>query len=465
MLLNVYQILFTMDFVLLPLFLLFWIGFFSFVRRVKYNNSIIKQYFLPALLVRFLGALLTALMYQYYYGYGDTFMYYIGVKDIFNMLLSNPQQGLEMILYHISDWDVGTQKHVTFKVFFYNDKEAIVLRTGAVFSLLGAGTYIGTSLAITAFSFVGCWCLYLVFYDLYPQLHRPFAYAILFLPSMCFWSTGLMKEPLVIAGLAFFVYGVYFIFIKFDGRVLMNIILILLGVVLMRSIKAYVLVSILPATFVWVFLMYREKIKNPTLKALSGPFFLVFGGIGALVVVQQLGSIFQQFTIDGILKEANDMQYWLSYSTKRDGGTGYSLGEFDPSLGGMLRLFPQAVNVALFRPYLWEARKIIVIPSAFEALFTLGFTIYVFFKVGIFNLVKYLFSAPTVTFCLLFSIVFAFAVGFTSMNFGALARYKIPCLPFYFSGLIILLHRATQKEAQPTVAAVDTPQKSKPRLV
>ena len=28
-----------------------------------------------------------------------------------------------------------------------------------------------------------------------------------------------------------------------------------------------------------------------------------------------------------------------------------------------------------------------------------------------------------------FSIIFGFAVGFTAYNFGALVRYKIPCLP------------------------------------
>jgi hypothetical protein len=30
-------------------------------------------------------------------------------------------------------------------------------------------------------------------------------------------------------------------------------------------------------------------------------------------------------------------------------------------------------------------------------------------------------------------------VGLTSGNFGNLARYKIPCIPFFMSGLYILL--------------------------
>ena len=111
----------------------------------------------------------------------------------------------------------------------------------------------------------------------------------------------------------------------------------------------------------------------------------------------------------------------------------------------MLKKAPEAINVALFRPYIWEARKIIVIPSALEAVFTLLFTLYVFFTVGLFRTLRELFSDPTVLFCLIFAIVFAFAVGFTSMNFGALARYKIPALPFYFSALVILLDSRNRK--------------------
>jgi hypothetical protein len=47
---------------------------------------------------------------------------------------------------------------------------------------------------------------------------------------------------------------------------------------------------------------------------------------------------------------------------------------------------------------------------------------------------------PNLSFSLAFSIIFAFAVGISSYNFGALSRYKIPCLPFYAASLIILYY-------------------------
>jgi hypothetical protein len=40
----------------------------------------------------------------------------------------------------------------------------------------------------------------------------------------------------------------------------------------------------------------------------------------------------------------------------------------------------------------------------------------------------------------MFSLFFAFSVGLSTPNFGALARLKIPCLPFFVASLFALRH-------------------------
>src|SRR5205085_4209953 len=94
--------------------------------------------------------------------------------------------------------------------------------------------------------------------------------------------------------------------------------------------------------------------------------------------------------------------------------------------------------------FFWEAKKAIVILSAFEALIFLYFS----FRVFITNrsTLKVIFKDPNIIFCLIFSIIFAFAVGISSYNFGALSRYKIPCLPFYAAFLVILYYHGKEKE-------------------
>ena len=50
---------------------------------------------------------------------------------------------------------------------------------------------------------------------------------------------------------------------------------------------------------------------------------------------------------------------------------------------------------------------------------------------------------------------FAFAVGFTSFNFGALARYKIPCMPFYVIALFLLHYHANKDRKLAELAATE----------
>ena len=77
-------------------------------------------------------------------------------------------------------------------------------------------------------------------------------------------------------------------------------------------------------------------------------------------------------------------------------------------------------------------------PAAIEGVVSLFFTIRLLYKCGFIRFTKLIFSNPEVQFCMIFSVAFAFAVGFTSFNFGSLVRYKIPLMPFYFIALFIL---------------------------
>jgi hypothetical protein len=439
------DILNILDFILLPFLTIGIIAIFNNIKKKRYKDSIVAQYFIPALVFRLIGTFLTACLYQYYYGYGDTTWYYIGVSDIAKAFFTKGfSVGVEMLLYPYDLYSDAAKESITYVFFFRNDSMLTVIKSGALFSMLTFGSFIGASYGLTLISFVGMWMFYRVMQDLYPHLHRPLAFAILFVPSVCFWGTGLMKDPLSIGGVGMFVYGIYFLFYKSGQRgLLLPLLALIIGLFYSIVVKAYVAVAVVPAAVVWLSLMFKNKIKNKTLRALSVPLLLAIGiGLGAIALQQ----VSKRFKLEDIALEAAKTQWWIALNTEQFGGTGYSLGVFEPTPAGMLKKAPEAINVALFRPYIWEARKIIVIPSALEAVFTLLFTLYVFFTVGLFRTLRELFSDPTVLFCLIFAIVFAFAVGFTSMNFGALARYKIPALPFYFSALVILLDSRNRKD-------------------
>ena len=233
-------------------------------------------------------------------------------------------------------------------------------------------------------------------------------------------------------------YGSYYLFIK-RKKIFSSIAYIIVGGGFCFTAKAYIIAAFAPPLLIWIFIVYRSKIKQKVIRILFGPILLIVGTAATLIFAQ---SMIQSLGFDsvqqGIERSVITFEY-IKKQSENKGGTYYDLGEIEPTVQGALKLFPKAVNVALFRPYFWEIGKVINIPSAIESFLTLLFTLYVFFKVGLIKSIKYIIKNPEILFCFIFAILFAFIVGLSSSNFGALARYKIPQLPFYFTGLILLL--------------------------
>jgi len=48
----------------------------------------------------------------------------------------------------------------------------------------------------------------------------------------------------------------------------------------------------------------------------------------------------------------------------------------------------------------------------------------------------------------LFAIVFGLFVGASTLNFGTLVRYKIPCLPFYAISLFLIYEKVKERAAK-----------------
>src|SRR5690606_38548730 len=152
-----------------------------------------------------------------------------------------------------------------------------------------------------------------------------------------------------------------------------------------------------------------------------------------------------RYSLDNLAKTSYVTRDWIAYSSG-DQGSSYDLGAFDPSFTGMLTKFPQAVNVTLFRPYLWEAGKAIVMLNAIEAFLFLALNLRILIPIGPVRVWRTINSDPNIQFALIFTLIFAFAVGISSYNFGSLSRYKIPCLPMYALSLVLIYYRHNDPE-------------------
>ena len=220
-----------------------------------------------------------------------------------------------------------------------------------------------------------------------------------------------------------------------------NILLAIFSFIFIAKVKLYILLGFAPALFTWILFSYSQKIKTPAVRIFVKGIFIIIAVGSFAFFLQQFGNLLGKYSLEKIAETSAVTRDWIGYMSDVDQGSGYDLGDFSPTIGGMLSKMPAAVNVTLFRPYIWETRKIIVFLTAIEALLFLFATLKILFVIGIKKTWSTIGGDPTIQFCLIFSIIFAFAVGISSYNFGALSRYKIPCVPFYAMALILIYYK------------------------
>ena len=84
--------------------------------------------------------------------------------------------------------------------------------------------------------------------------------------------------------------------------------------------------------------------------------------------------------------------------------------------------------------------------NALEAFLFLFFTLKLLVTLGPGKIWIAINRDPNIQFCLIFTVVFAFAVGISSANFGTLSRYRIPCLPLYGLALVLIYYQKNDPE-------------------
>ncbi len=424
------------DLVVTPLLLVI-IGIAAIVVRPLFTDEVNRKYFLPALWAKIVGALALGFIYQFYYSGGDTFAYHThGSRVLWEAFIDSPFEGIR-IAFSNGEYGPGLWE-VADKIWFWRDpKSFTIIRIAFLFDLLTFSAYSGTAILFSLLSFIGGWMMFNTFYKLCPTQHLWIACGCLFFPSIIFWGSGILKDTITLAFLGAITFSVYKLFIekKFSMG---HKVLFLLSFFIIFSIKKYIIVAFLAAAFVWFFASNVSHIRSVAMKVLAFPLAIMLClGLGYLTISKVVEDD-PKYALGRIAETAKVTAYDIRYGwgARMGEGSGYTLGELDGTIGSMVKLAPKAINVSLFRPYFWEVNNPLMILSAAESLAILLLTLYVIFSVRL-KLLEYL-REPTILFCLIFSMIFAFGVGVSTYNFGTLARYKIPLLPYYLTALALI---------------------------
>ncbi len=406
----------------------------AYLIRPYVTDDRIRRYFFPALIFRLLAAILMGFLYQFYYDSGDTFLYHTrGSTIVYETIIEDPIEGVKLLF---SDGNVNDHeyKHISRIRYFGDDSSYMIVRIATIFDLFTFGTYSATALFFALLSFSGCWAMYLAFDKYFPNLHLQAGIALLFIPTVIFWGSGLLKDSITLMAIGWFIYS--FDQLLFRRRnIVLNVLILLFVSYILLAVKLYILLALLPSLIVWYFVANLGLIRNIVLRWLIAPFTILLCMGMAFAAINQISQSNDKYSLENIsttaMITANDIAYW----TGKDAGSTYVLGDLDGSYQSLIRLFPSAINVTFFRPYPWEVNNVLMLLSSFESTILLFFFLYILLRSKIINLFRIKWP-PIIIFAFVFAITFAFAVGVSTFNFGTLSRYKIPCMPLFLMVLI-----------------------------
>jgi len=409
------------------------------VRRRQIKQHSEYTYFLWGLWAKIAGGIFFGLIYIFYYRGGDTIGYF-----------SSAYSYCELFHYNLNDfWTAyfGPVSQETLSVFssktgeplgymYFNDQTRVVIKLLVPFMLVSGKSYFISGALVSILTYTGAWRLYQTFVRCFPGHQKNLALAILFMPSVVFWGSGISKDSYTLAGSCFFLSTISLL-IDRKGSLIWNVIILLLSAGLIILIKPYILLILLPGTLTWILYSRIQNIRNSLLRYSIVPFTYLAVIMGSYGILSALGGSFGKFSIDKALETAVVSQRDLKQEYYE--GNSFDIGEFEPTLTGVFSRFPAATIAGLFRPYLWESRNIVMLLSGLENFLILIITLYVLFRLKWSVIYSIISHHPILLCSFVFSILFAFMIGLTTSNFGALVRFKIPLVPLYMSTILLLL--------------------------
>ena len=196
---------------------------------------------------------------------------YQSLGDYFRFLFgTNSESAVQHYLANTNHWSAGDLD-------LMNDSRN-VLRINSLFVFISRGNVYVHILFFSFFSFISLRELFLAFKDRIFYDKRWFWFALFLFPTLSFWTSSVLKEPLMILGLAFILNG---LFGQLSGR--SRLWRFVIGFLLMLCFKPYVLACLLFSIPVFLLgkFVFKKRLWLASLSLLAGCVivFISFSGL------------------------------------------------------------------------------------------------------------------------------------------------------------------------------------------
>lgn len=385
------------------------------------HDGIKRHVFVLLFAAKLLGGIGVFSVYTYYYdpAMSDIHKFYRGGMALYDAADDNfvdylrlttgiqgDQPQLEKYYINTEHW---TRK---FDYGLYNDNRTI-MRFNAIVCLFSRGNIFIHIVMMAFLSFIGCFVLFKAFAKVLKVNKYLLIFAAFLVPSCLFWTSGLMKEGLMMFAIGFAFYFLTKLYEKFN---VFSLIGFIASAALMFLSKIYVLPAFLPAV-VFLFIIKKMRIRNQLVT-----FFSVLAISAVLVLFS--GKIIGYDIISTLSGKQNDFINYIELQD--DPGSTYDLTRLSPDIKSFVKIIPEGLANSFFRPFPSEINSSFMLFCFLEIVLICSIAILaaVFFKKPDKETMRF------VLFSTMFILFLYVVVGVYTPNTGSIVRYRTPALPF-----------------------------------
>lgn len=304
----------------------------------------------------------------------------------------------------------------------------------AFFMVITNSAEYGTGMFFSLVALSGQLMMYAAARHHFPDRYRVrYMVALLLVPSVVFWTSGVVKEAVAIGGMGWMIWGFHRWIV--DCKRVRAAVWISVGGLTVSVAKAYILFPIAVAAGLWWF-WHHSVSTTGSVAIAQKPLYVVGAAIVAIGGMFALGELFPQYSIDALGEETAQMQ---EAGAGAEGGSYYAMGDpEETSLAGQLAFAPVALTASLFRPFIFEAHNAVAVINGLEMTVVLGLWFRILWVRGLRQSWRLLRQSPFLIFCVVFVVLFGLGVGLATTNLGTLSRYRVPMMPLYLLTLMML---------------------------
>ena len=382
----------------------------------RQTEPFLKLAFWPALFLKLSCGLLLGWLYQHYYGGGDTFVYQRQADILSQYARINFSNYLHFIF--TGEYE-SVYLYDVMKYRGYSNSFFMVLLLHFLNFITGNQYYLN-SIFFSLFSFYGCWCLTETLTQVFPSTKFAAAGAFLFYPTAVFWSSGILKESILL-GSTTLVLAQVLQLVYLPSSTIRQWAILFIGAYFCFKIRFYFAIGLFPLLAGFAVLEVasrRWKISQHYKISFYLIALLVFGfGATFLHEAVNLDYFFQELIKSYYGSRMSSAQKSIIY-----------LPNLQPTFQSLLYYAPEAISSAIFRPLPGEINSPDYFMAGFENLIVL-----ILAGVGVVTFRKHkpILPVTLVLSLMIYVILIAALIGFSTANLGSVSRYKVAFMPVF----------------------------------